>query len=190
MTYEDMRLEFNRPLFKKLLRDNLGDKCVNCNSDYKVEYHHIVPLALGGTNRLSNIVPLCYQCHRAAHNGRHITQYAKKSKNTGRPNKTSYEDAEPILDKWVMCMIGTAECMELLGYNKGSHLADRPLFKQFCKNYKISKCRNNVDIIRHKNGGEIPQDGRVLGYTEYENGGKMTIFEGWSTIYEPCEEEE
>lgn len=184
MTHEELRLEFNRPLFKQLLRDNLGDKCVNCNSDYKVEYHHIVPLALGGTNRLSNIVPLCYQCHKAAHNGRHMTQYAKNSKNTGRPNKVSYEDAEPILDLYFSCIIGTAECIERLGYSKKTHMQDIPHHGKYKKENSILASKNRIDIIVQKNNGEMPEDGREIGYIKYPNY-MVTWYEGRVGIFDP-----
>ncbi|MDA2738392.1 HNH endonuclease signature motif containing protein [Bacillus cereus group sp. Bc015] len=41
--------------------------CVNCGSHYEKQLHHIVPLALGGTNNLSNICVLCGVCHAKVH---------------------------------------------------------------------------------------------------------------------------
>lgn len=48
MTYKQLRTEFNRPLFKKRLIEVLGSECANCGSHSDIEYHHVVPLALGG----------------------------------------------------------------------------------------------------------------------------------------------
>ncbi len=31
------------------------------------EIHHVIPTALGGSNRLDNLVLLCNPCHRAVH---------------------------------------------------------------------------------------------------------------------------
>lgn len=184
MTYDELRLEFNRPLFKQLLRDNLGDKCVNCNSDYKVEYHHIVPLALGGTNRLSNIVPLCYQCHKAVHRGQHMSKYRKHSDKDGRPRKISYEDAELILNQYFNCFIGASECVRLLGYKPSCHLADIALVKEFKKQNNILFHKNRIDIIAKKNNGELPEDGREIGYTIYPDY-MVTWYEGRVGIFDP-----
>lgn len=167
MTERELRLEFNKPSFKKMLRDALGCNCVNCGSDYEVQYHHIVPLALGGTNRITNIVPLCYSCHRASHHGQHMSHYKRHSENTGRPQKISYEDAEPILEQFFDGQIGTSECIELLGYKKTVHIADLKHTKEYMKRHRIRSYRNNVDI-RKKKG--CLKRGICVGYIYYEDG--------------------
>lgn len=67
METEELKIEFNKRIFKEELIQKLGKTCANCGSTDKIEYHHIVPLVLGGTNNLSNIVPLCKVCHLKAH---------------------------------------------------------------------------------------------------------------------------
>lgn len=45
-------------------------RCVNCHTiggDNCLEVHHIVPVGQAGSHRPSNLVPLCHNCHRAAH---------------------------------------------------------------------------------------------------------------------------
>ena len=42
-------------------------KCANCGSEENIEIHHIVPLIVGGTNRRSNLVALCQDCHAKIH---------------------------------------------------------------------------------------------------------------------------
>lgn len=42
-------------------------RCVNCHRIKRLEIHHIVPVAQAGSHRASNLVPLCPQCHEAAH---------------------------------------------------------------------------------------------------------------------------
>ena len=59
------RKKSNNPGFKKALVEVHGDRCVNCGSDENIEFHHIVPLAIGGTNNYGNVVPLCWRCHKA-----------------------------------------------------------------------------------------------------------------------------
>ncbi len=40
-------------------------RCVQCGSNEKLEYDHIIPLALGGSNTERNIQLLCEACNRA-----------------------------------------------------------------------------------------------------------------------------
>lgn len=63
-----------------IVQKEMGHKCVNCGSTEHIEYHHIVPLQNGGTNALSNIVPLCQRCHYLAHDKtyRHIAKTGRK----------------------------------------------------------------------------------------------------------------
>lgn len=41
-------------------------QCSNCDSK-AVLLHHVVPEGAGGTNRDTNLVPLCRSCHTAVH---------------------------------------------------------------------------------------------------------------------------
>lgn len=45
-------------------------QCVNCRAsgpEVTLDVHHIVPRGRGGSDRLSNLILLCRQCHDAAH---------------------------------------------------------------------------------------------------------------------------
>ncbi|HLF90329.1 MAG TPA: HNH endonuclease signature motif containing protein, partial [Anaerolineales bacterium] len=41
-----------------------GGKCVKCGSKEKLEYDHILPLSMGGSNTIRNIQLLCENCNR------------------------------------------------------------------------------------------------------------------------------
>src|SRR5271157_134361 len=41
-----------------------GGRCVKCRSQEKLEYDHIIPIALGGSNTARNIQLLCEKCNR------------------------------------------------------------------------------------------------------------------------------
>ena len=41
----------------KKIQNVVGNICCNCGETDHIEYHHIVPLALGGNDIESNIVP-------------------------------------------------------------------------------------------------------------------------------------
>lgn len=58
--------EFSREDLAGLF-DRQGGKCIYCNRKLKTKYHadHIVPLSLGGTNKISNIQLLCQPCNLA-----------------------------------------------------------------------------------------------------------------------------
>jgi hypothetical protein len=44
------------------------NRCVNCQRpDSPLQIHHIVPVSYGGSHQIPNLVPLCDQCHDAAH---------------------------------------------------------------------------------------------------------------------------
>lgn len=41
-----------------------GGRCVSCGSDRDIEYDHIIPLAMGGSNTARNLQLLCATCNR------------------------------------------------------------------------------------------------------------------------------
>jgi len=53
------------------VRERDRHKCMNCYRDEdevnELDTHHIVARGNGGSNRLSNLITLCRQCHDAAH---------------------------------------------------------------------------------------------------------------------------
>lgn len=52
------------------------EHCMNCRrtpadtEGIPFDTHHVVPLTWGGSNRLSNLILLCRECHEAAHHRR------------------------------------------------------------------------------------------------------------------------
>ena len=51
-------------------KEEIGLKCCNCGSEEDLQYHHIIPLSLGGKDINSNMCCLCYKCHQLIHFGK------------------------------------------------------------------------------------------------------------------------
>lgn len=135
-----------RQTVSKEIKQNKGNICCNCGSSENIEYHHIVPIALGGNDVESNIVPLCYSCHKAAHNGRHISHYANH-RNSGRKTKIPYEDACKVYDMYLNGEIGRIKASEMLECGKGVYIAQQQNFIKYKKERGIDKIKNNIDLI-------------------------------------------
>lgn len=170
----ELRKEYNRQSFKKLLRKVLGCNCVNCGSDIGIEYHHIVPLALGGTNRLTNIVPLCNICHEKAHGSQNIRQI-KGSINGGRKRVPLPDNYEEILWKYMYGEIGKSECEQLLNVKGTSKLNDRPFMKEFIAKYNIVSYINKIDTYRHYSKSN--HKGKLLSRVVFADGNEITKYQ-------------
>lgn len=150
MTYNELRQEFTRNSFRRKLLNKLGNKCVNCGGVTHIEYHHIVPLSNGGTNKLSNIVPLCVECHYNAHKKTNADgiKKAKDNGTIGRKHKMTYEECEPFLRQYFNLEIGKKECSEKCMYSSPKRLNDSPYVKRFKKENNIpSNFYNNIDLL-------------------------------------------
>lgn len=168
-----LRSDTRKKSFRKSVKVELGEECVCCGSTDQIEYHHIVPLHLGGTNRISNIVPLCYSCHKAAHNGRHIKDY-KCGPVGGRKPKMPYKNACEIFNLYANGLIGTKKCKQMLGYSENTKLQDIPSYKKYLEESGIVAIKNNVDIIC-TNCPEGIFDGKTVGERRYKDGHSETM---------------
>ena len=173
MTYEELRAEFVSYSFREKLIDSLGKTCCNCGYTGNMEYHHIVPLILGGTNKLTNIVPLCKVCHSKAHNRQVIKDYR-----IGRPNKVEYESVEDVLDDYFKCKIGKARAFELLCFSPNNKNAWYALIRRYKEENGITTSRNNIVVIMSNkvilaNESSNLADDRILGYIKYKDGKKL-----------------
>lgn len=140
-----------RKTLSKQIKQSVGNVCCNCGTDKNIEYHHIVPLALGGRDIESNMVPLCHQCHKAAHCGQHISHY-RKSINGGRK-----------------------KAQLLLNYSIKTTLISRPPFKRYLQSKGIKQVRNLVDMVATNNETGLI-NGCCVGEIEYLDGHKENIY--------------
>ena len=92
-----------------------GDMCIYCGAK-ATEYHHIVPRHMGGDNRLSNIVPLCYECHKKAHSKRSCESH----ENLGRKPLKVPDNFDEVADAYLNNRIGRIEALEATGLKKSA----------------------------------------------------------------------
>lgn len=156
------KVDFSNASFRRFLKDNLKNECVNCGSTIGIEYHHIVPLALGGTNRLTNIVPICHACHQAAHKGRHINHYKPNAYYPGRPMTASIEDSFNALEMYAGGEIGRKECEEMINLSKSTKVYDCAAYRKFKEEYGIIRMKNTYDVNAKKNHGKVRNNAYIL----------------------------
>lgn len=161
-TYILLKSEFRNPKFRETFKENLGNACVNCGSTGDIEYHHIVPLSFCGTNALSNIVPLCYTCHKVVHGTRNIRQLCKPE-NTGRPRKQLPADSKETILLFMQGKITRATCYEKLGLTGSTKLTDLPMYREMLKENGIVRFRNLTTSPK-----KSPKS--VVSYIVYEDG--------------------
>lgn len=58
--------------------NELPRKCANCDREEDLHIHHVVPLSVGGFNRTSNMVRLCYECHGKVHGKNFSNRFLQK----------------------------------------------------------------------------------------------------------------
>ena len=141
--YERLRQEFESPAFRDKRKKEFGNTCCNCGSKEKMEYHHVVPLKMGGTNNLTNIKPVCQECHCKAHN-----KIFRRTWNNGRPKAIEYEEAESILDRYFNLEIGMKEAKKIMGIANGNKTTWYRLTKEYKEKHDVPKdFYNNIDLL-------------------------------------------
>lgn len=167
--YKDLKTEFRRQTFRDKMFSIHGHKCYNCGSDLYVELHHIVPLFLGGSNKDTNIVPLCYECHKKAHGAREI-QKNVRPKNVGRPKKSLPDNYEDTLLSYVYGEIGRNECGALLGLGKTTKFSDCSFYREFLVKNGIKAHKNNIDLWNSKKYRDRDNTDKVAARIYYTDG--------------------
>ena len=61
-------------------KEEIGLQCCNCGSTSDLQYHHIIPIAIGGKDINSNMCCLCYDCHYKLHHdgkGKKVSSFSE-----------------------------------------------------------------------------------------------------------------
>jgi 5-methylcytosine-specific restriction endonuclease McrA len=64
---ENMAVRKMTTKWKNKVKKKSHKRCVKCGCKDNLTLHHIIPLKNGGTNKYSNIMVLCVECHRKIH---------------------------------------------------------------------------------------------------------------------------
>jgi 5-methylcytosine-specific restriction endonuclease McrA len=122
-------------------KDIVGRQCCNCGDSQNIEYHHVIPLIVGGKNILSNIYPVCYKCHSLVHFGKNkninhaelvkigIHKAKLKGKQIGRKAGETYETKKSIYAKKEIIKYSKTfngswtdkECIQYIGIARNSY---------------------------------------------------------------------
>lgn len=74
----------------------LPSSCQNCGSKDDLVIHHIVPLAKGGTNSITNMARLCGSCHALVHGQNvDIAKLTREGKERAKKNNPNYKEGRP-----------------------------------------------------------------------------------------------
>ena len=122
---DNLRYEFEK--LRPILIEKKGTVCCNCLCDCKekIIFHHIVPLALGGTNNFTNITPVCEKCDSLIHSiNRTNWKYLQKQgiekakmegKYLGRTRLNIDQDLmRAVCQKWRQGEITAKKAMEIM----------------------------------------------------------------------------
>lgn len=154
-----------------------GSACVNCGSMEDVEYHHVVPLCIGGNDVATNMIPLCRICHRAVteHEQRLIIMGRNfKGYGSGRKVSKLPDGYEQVFEDYIHCRISSLEAAKKLG-KKSRHWRELRLFTDYLKDHNIVECKNNVGIVETREH-EADRIGAEAGYVIYTDGRKETFY--------------
>lgn len=145
-----------------------GNRCINCGDDENIEFHHVVPLEIGGYDTPSNMVPLCHACHKAVtfHQLTLQTFGREHKKRGGRKRRQWPEETDDVFTDYVRCRISKKECCDRLRVDEKFIGTDR--FKQYKEEHGIYKYRNNIDL--HLSMRYSVQKGEEVGYIKYKDG--------------------
>ncbi|MBD7935924.1 HNH endonuclease [Cytobacillus sp. Sa5YUA1] len=126
----DIRTEF-QTVRKQFLNQLEKKECFNCGTTSEAFHvHHIVPLAIGGTNRLTNLSLLCEACHGLVH-GADFTNRKKlqaegiavakaKGKHLGRPVLELPKEWDKLYKEWKAGKITAVAFMDTIGMKKAT----------------------------------------------------------------------
>lgn len=167
---QHLHQECKRKEVVSAVSDKYGNRCANCGATENIQYHHIVPLHMGGTNNPSNIIPLCTICHKKVHGASAERKY-KAAQNGGRPRMPITDEMREAIALYVDGRIDPSELKKSIGV---THIdwSDRRL-RLLLDEMGIEKIRNLI-LIKIANGW-IVEPGDCVGWVKWKDGKQTDI---------------
>ena len=141
--------------------------CCNCGSDKNIEIHHIVPLANGGNNIITNMVALCKDCHLKAHGKLKRVENAKKG---GRKPIKKPANADIVIKQYLEGIITRTEAIQRLKLSKGWKINELWYFQEYLKEHNIIAHKNYIDNFFGKNRKKRSDDKFLAAKITYADG--------------------
>ena len=164
-----LRQEYNKPSVRAEIVQTCGTVCVNCGTDTEIEYHHIVPLANGGSNRLSNLVALCHECHLRAHGKLQRVSDMNREK-IGRKKIAKPYYADTIIENYLTGIITRKEAHSRLKLRPAWKIKELWYFQEYLESHGIESYRNYVDSRFNSRSKEVAEPEYLAAVIRYKDG--------------------
>lgn len=162
-------------------------RCISCGGT-PIEWHHVVPIEVGGKDVMSNILPVCSVCHKLIHYGenfrlKRLEKARSLIKSNGR-HRSVPDNYKELLNDYVFCRIGKKELSKRWGVTVTSRknpdkqipvdmvrLTGKSWYRDYLKELGIEKVENHVDFLTNlRSARTIIKDGEYVGTITYRDG--------------------
>jgi len=160
-------------------------RCVSCGSSHNIEWHHAIPIEVGGQDVITNLVPACHNCHMAAHSWKECRSNKLKDREPNIRGGRHYsvpENYKDLIRDYVFCKIGKEELgrrwNDAMGIESADtpeaveHISEKSWYRKFLDELNIKKVKNRLDMYcskRHPANTTL-REGAEIGTITYMNG--------------------
>ncbi len=168
-------------------------RCVSCG-DTHIEWHHVVPIEVGGSDIMSNIFPVCTECHKLIHFGEKYRldrlAKARASINFNGRHRSVPDNYKELLNDYVYCRIGKKELAARWGVTVTSRkdptkkipvdmvrLTGKSWYRDYLRELGIMKVENHVDYLHDlRNPRTYIREGEYVGTITYLDGREENLY--------------
>ena len=171
-------------------------RCISCGRT-DTTWHHVVPIEVGGADIMSNVVPVCNDCHIAIHAQKSLQERmackrAKVGRMGGRKRSVP-ENYKDLLNDYVFCRIGKKGLSAKWGVKITSRkdptkqipvdmvrLVDKSWYRDYLKELGIAEVTNCVDFFANdkRNPRTNIKHGEYVGTITYIDGKHIDLYRG------------
>lgn len=151
----EKRKQSGHTKLKQQIIEHCGTVCANCGSSQEIEYHHIVPLSNGGTNRVSNYVALCSVCHLKAH-GKLKYRNVWSCENEIKIDKP--DNVNEVINKFLNGELSKGDICQEWGIRQDTTLHRISFFRRYLERHEIVSYKNFVDLVKNRRANTATDD--------------------------------